>query len=50
MESRVDTDEHICKAERDTNVENKLVDTNDGSGEWMQREPGIDIYTLLCTK
>ena len=44
------TDELICKAETDTDVENKLVDTKGGSVGGMNWEIGIDIYTLLCIK
>ena len=50
MESRIERDECICKAEIDTNVENKLLDTDEGSRGGMNRETGTDIYTLFCTK
>ena len=40
MESRIERDERICKAEIDTNVENKLLDTDEGSGGGMNRETG----------
>ena len=33
---------------RDTDVENKRVDTKEGGG--MNQEIGINIYTLICIK
>ena len=33
---------------RDTDVENKLMDTKGGRRGRMNWEIGIDIYTLLC--
>ena len=39
------------KFPRDTEVENKCVDTKEGKEEWGEMgDPGTDIYTLLCTK
>ena len=42
---------------RDTDVENKRMDTNGGKQGWrrgggggMNWEIGIDIYTLICIK
>ena len=35
---------------RDTDVENKLMDTQGKGGRGMNWEIGIDIYTLLCIK
>ena len=41
---------------RDTDVENKYMDTKGGNGGWgvggggMNWATGIDIYTLICTK
>ena len=42
-------------SERDTDVENKRMDTNEGKrggggGGGMNWEIGIDIYTLICIK
>ena len=49
------TDELVCKAEMETRVENKLMDTKGesgggGRGGGMNWEIGIDIYTLICIK
>ena len=45
------TDEPVCKAEIDTDVENKRMDTKGGSEVGgMNWEVGIDIYTLICIK
>ena len=45
------TDELTCKAEIETTgVENKLTDTKVERGGGMNREIGIDTYTLLCIK
>ena len=37
---------------RDTDVENKYMNTKEGHGNGMHEEIGIDIYTLLilCMK
>ena len=47
-------DDLICKTERDTDVENKHIDTKEGKGGWDELEFGIGIYinTLLtlCIK
>ena len=43
-------DEPICKAEIETDIENKHMDTKGGKGGGMNWEIGIDIYTLLCIK
>ena len=49
------TDEPICKAEIETDVENKCMDTKGGKAGWVggcgggvNQEIGIDIYTLIC--
>ena len=45
------TDDPVCKAEIDTDVENKHMDTKGGKrGQGMNSEIGIDIYTLICIK
>ena len=44
------TDELICKVEIETDIENKCMDTKKGRLGGMDREIGIDIYTLLCIK
>ena len=47
------TDEPVCKAEIETDVENKHMDTKGGSGGQgggMNWEIGIDIYKLICIK
>ena len=48
-------DEPVCRAEVETHVENKRMDTK--RGKWhgvgrgvMNSEIGIDIYTLICIK
>ena len=45
-----DVDELICKAEADTQVENKCMDNQGGKRRGMEWEIGIDIFTLcvLC--
>ena len=49
------TDEPVCRAEKDTEVENKHMDIKGGSG-WggvgggMNWAIGIDTYTLMCIK
>ena len=45
-------DEPVCKAERDTDVENKHMDTKGGKqgGGGMNWEIGIDMYTIICIK
>ena len=44
----------VCKAEIETHVENKRMDTKGGKQGWggggMNWEVGIDIYTLICIK
>ena len=40
----------FAKRNRDTDVENKLMDTKGGKGDRMNWEIEIDIYTLLCIK
>ena len=45
--------ELVCKAETETDVENKCMDTKGGKrrvGGGMNWEIGIDIYTLICIK
>ena len=44
------TDELICKAETETDVENRRMDTKGGRSGGMDWEIGIDVYTLLCIK
>ena len=49
------TDELVCRAEIDIDVENKRMDTKGGKwrgggGGVMNWEVGIDIYTLMCIK
>ena len=44
-----DTDELICKAETETDKENKRMDTNMGGMGGMNWEAGTDIYTLALT-
>ena len=50
------TDEPVCRAEGETDVENKCMDTKggkrwgDGGGGVMNWEFGIDMYTLMCIK
>ena len=48
------TDEPVCKAEIETDVENKRMDIKGGKqgggGGVMNWEIGIDIYTLICIK
>ena len=41
---------YLQNRNRDTDVENKCMDTKVGRGGGMNREIGIDIYTLLCIK
>ena len=42
---------YFCKARTETqDIENKCMDTKEGSGGKMKWEIGIDIYTLLCIK
>ena len=41
-----DVDELICKAEADTQVENKCMDNQGGKRRGMEWEIGIDIFTL----
>ena len=48
--SIVSTDELICKAETDTDVENKLMDTTWERGGWVNWETEVDIHTLLYIK
>ena len=43
------TDEPMCKAEIETEVQNKCMDTK-GVGGGMDWDIGIDICTLLCMK
>ena len=47
----------MCRAEIETDVENKRMDTKGGKWQWgsdggggMNWEIGIDIYTLVCIK
>ena len=45
----------FARQNRDTDVENKCMDTNGGKqsrecGDGMNWEIGIDIYTLTCIK
>ena len=44
---RNDTNELIYKTETDTDLENKLTVKEEGWGEGLVREFGIDMYTLL---
>ena len=42
---------YFCKAGTETqDIENKCMDTKEGSGGKINWEIGIDIYTLLCIK
>ena len=41
-----DVDELICKAEADTQIENKCMDNQGGKRRGMEWEIGIDIFTL----
>ena len=41
---------YLQSRNRDTDVENKLMDTKVGRGGRMNWEIGIDIYALLCIK
>ena len=43
---------YLQSRNKDTDVENKYMDTKGGSGNGMHWEIGIDIYTLLtlCIK
>ena len=55
MESRKNgTDEPVCKAEIETQMERTNVWTpwgkGGGGGGGMNWEIGIDIYTLICIK
>ena len=53
MESeKIEIDDLIYKAEVDTDIENKHMDTKGERGVGMNWEIGIDIYTLLilCIK
>ena len=45
-----DTDELVCRAEIETDVENKRMDPKVGGGGGMNWEIGIDIHTLICIK
>ena len=46
VESRKNgTDDLICKAERDTNIENKCLDSKVGRRGGRNWEIGTDIYT-----
>ena len=46
-----DTDERICKAETETQMERKNVWTPKGKGMGgMNWEIVVDMYTLLCIK
>ena len=46
------TEEAVCKAEIETQVENKRMDTQGGKGSEKNWETGTDIYTqlILCIK
>ena len=44
------TDESLCKADIETHVQNKHMDTKVGMEGVMNWEIGIDIYTLMCLK
>ena len=46
------TEEAVCKAEIETQVENKRMDTRGGKGSEKNWETGTDIYTqlILCIK
>ena len=50
------TDEPVCKAEIDTDVKNKFMDTKHGKPWWggdggvLNWAIGIDMYTLMCIK
>ena len=39
---------YLQSRNRDTDIENKHMDTKGERGGGMDREIGIDIYTLLC--
>ena len=41
---------HLQSRDRDTDKENKCVDDKGGWGTRMNREVGIDIYTLLILR
>ena len=41
---------YLQSRNRDTDVEDKLMDTKGERGGGMNWEIGIDIYTLLCIK
>ena len=41
---------NLTAKHRDKDVENKLTDIKAGNRGGMNREIGIDIYTLLCIK
>ena len=41
---------YLQSRNRDTDIENKRMDTKGGRGGGMNGGIGIDIYTLLCIK
>ena len=41
---------YLQSRNRDTDVENKHMDTKGRRGDGMDCETGTDIYTLLCIK
>ena len=41
---------YLQSRNRDTDVENKLMVTKQGSGGGMNWETGTDIYTVMCIK
>ena len=41
---------YLQSRNRDTDVDNKHMDTKGRRGDGMDCEAGIDIYTLLCIK
>ena len=50
------TDEPVCRAEVETDLENKCMDTKGGKPRWggdggvLNWVIGIDMYTLMCIK
>ena len=49
MQAQTDT-EYLQAGNRDTDIENRLLNTVVGRGAGMGWGVGIDIYTLTCVK
>ena len=43
-----ETDEPTCKAETDTDIEIKRMDTKTGKGKWDELGDWDSMHTLLC--